>query len=172
VYAFKRSFALGLLALLLAVPAFPQEGGAPAKGDNLYSAALFASIVEMEKSCGYIDDSIGGSRVRTDYRHTLVEKDPEITDRLPSQLGDYRVEYLDKRAQIDRYKKLRKAFPILRIHPMQNEGARLELEVSVSYLTHQKRRWLYGVSDWSDVEFQYDCGKQKFVVSAVKLGGI
>jgi hypothetical protein len=126
----------------------------------------------MEKSWGHIDDSNGGSTIRRDYRHMLVEKDPEITDRLPSQLGDYRVEYLDKRAQIDRYKKLRKAFPILRIHPMQNEGARLEIEVSVSYFTHEKRRWLFAVSDWSDVEFHYDCEKQKFVVSAVKLGGI
>ena len=171
-YAFKRSVALGLVALLLAIPVFPQEGGAPAKGDNLYSVALFASIVEMEKSWGHIDDSNGGSTIRRDYRHMLVEKDPEITDRLPSQLGDYRVQYLDKRAQIDRYKKLRKAFPILRIHPMQNEGARLEIEVSVSYFTHEKRRWLFAVSDWSDVEFHYDCEKQKFVVSAVKLGGI
>jgi hypothetical protein len=43
----------------------------------------------MEKSYGHMDDSEGGSRIRTDYRHMLVEKDPEITDGLPSQQGDF-----------------------------------------------------------------------------------
>jgi len=108
VCAFKRSIALSLVLLIFALSAIPQEGGTPAKEQNLYSVALFASIVEMEKSWGYIDDNNGGSGVRTDYRHMLVEKDPEITDRLPSQFGDYHVEYLDNRAQIDRYEKLGK----------------------------------------------------------------
>jgi hypothetical protein len=126
----------------------------------------------MEKSYGHMDDSNGGSRIRTDYRHVLVEKDPEITEGLPSQQGDYRVEYLDGQEQMDRYKKLRKEFAILRIRPMQSDGSVLEIEVSVSYLTYEKHKFLHAVSDWSDVEFRYDCENQKFVVSSVKLGGI
>jgi hypothetical protein len=55
---------------------------------------------------------------------------------------------------------------------MQNEGARLKIEVSVSYVEYRKRRFLLALSDWSDVEFRYDCEKQKYIVSTVKLGGI
>ena len=119
-----------------------------------------------------IDDSNGGSSIRTDYRHALVEKDPEITDGLPSQRGDYQVEFLDRREQMDRYKKLQKEFAILRIHPIQSDGSRLKIQVSVSYFTYEKRKFLLAISDWSDVEFSYDCASQKFIISSVKLGGI
>jgi len=125
----------------------------------------------MEKSWGHIDDSYLGG-IRTDYRHVPVEKDPEITNGLPSQQGDYRVEYLDRREQFDRLRKLRKGFAVLRIHPMQSDGSLLKILVSVSYLTYEKHRFMYAVSDWSDVEFRYDCERQKFVVSSVKLGGV
>ena len=102
----------------------------------------------------------------------LVQKDNEITDGLPSQLGDYRVEYLDYREQIDRYKKLRKEFSILKIGSMQSDGARLRIVISVYYLSYKKHKLLLGLSDWSEVEFRYDCEKQKYIVSSVKLGGI
>lgn len=171
-YAIKCSIVLGFVLLLCAPSGFPQERPIPAKDDNLYSAALFASLSEMEKSWGQIDDSDGSSRIRTDYRHALVEKDPEITDRLPVEIGNYRVQLLDRREQIDKYKKLRKEFAILRIHPMQSDGSQLKIQVSVSYLTYKKHKLWLAISDWSDVEFRYDCKSQKFVVSSVTLGGI
>lgn len=170
--AIKRLVLLSLVPILFSLSGFPQTGGTPARQDNVYSMALLASLTEMEKSWGHIDDSEGGSGIRTDYRRMLVEKDAEITESLPSQFGDYRVEYLDKQTQIDRYKKLRKQFSILKIHPLRNEGSRLKIIVSVSYLTYKKNRLVLAVSDWSSVEFRYDCEKQNFVISEVKLGGI
>ena len=170
--AIKRSTALSVILFFCAVNGFPREPQIPSKKDNLYSAALFASLSEMEKSWGHIDDSDGGRTIRTDYRHVLVEKDPEITDGLPSERGDYRVEYLDRREQMDNYNRVRKEFAILRIHPMQSDGSSLKIQVSVSYFTYQKHKIMLAVSDWSDVEFRYDCENQEFVVSGVKLGGI
>jgi len=170
--AIKRSIVLGFILLFCVLAVSPKAGQIPAKKDNLYSVALFASVFEMEKSWGRIDDSDGGTTIRTDYRHVFVEKDPEITDGLPSQQGDYRAEYLDTREQKDRYKRLRKQFAILRIRPMQSDGSLLKIQVSVSYLTYEKHKFLYAVSAWSDVEFRYDCQDSKFVVSSVKLGGI
>jgi hypothetical protein len=172
VHMIKRWVVNSLVLLLCAGFAFPQERGERAREENLYSKALFASITEMEKSWGRIDDSNGRGGIRTDYRHMLVERDPEITDHLPSQLGDYRVEYLDSQAQIDRFKKLRKEFSILRIHPLQSEGSRLTVQVTVSYLKYEKGKLNLGLSDWSDVEFRFDCERQNYLVSAVNLGGI
>ena len=170
--AIKRSFGLALMVFLWAPSGFPKDGQDPTTKDNLYSAALFASLSAMEESWGHIDDSSGGTRIRTDYRHVFVEKDPEITDGLPEQQGEYRVEYLDNREQAERYNKLRKEFAILRIRPIQSDGSLLRIQVSVSYLTHEKGKFLHAISDWSDVEFRYDCENHKFVVSGVKLGGI
>jgi hypothetical protein len=170
VYTFLRLVVLGILPFLFVLPVYPQEKGAAAKEENLYSKALFASIIEMEKSNGHIDDSYLG--IRTDYHHMLVEKDLGITDDLPEQLGEYRVEYLDTQNQIARCKKLRKPFSMLKIQPMKSEGARLKIQVTVYWVKYKKSRLYFGLSDWSDVEFRYDCETQSFVISNIKLGGI
>ncbi len=160
-----------VLSLVFLAALFSQAGGTRTKGDNLYSLALFASVTEMEKSWGHIDDSDRG-RIRTDYRHMVVEKDSEITDDLLSQSGDYNVEYLDDQALIARFKKLRKEFSVLKIRSVHNEGSRLKILISVYYFKVEKGGLVFEVSDWSDVEFQYDCEKQNYIISAVKLGGI
>jgi hypothetical protein len=170
-YASKRLMVLGLVPLLCALSAFAQTNDASVKKDNLYSIALFASISEMEKQWDHIDDSWGG-RKRTDYRNILVEKDPDITGDLPLKLGDHQIEYLDYKAMIDRYKNLRKEFSILHIYPIHNDGAQLKIHITVFWFSYKKGRLDYALSDWSDVEFRYDCAKQSYVISTVKLGGI
>jgi len=172
VQAIKWLVPIALVPFLCGSSALPQTGGQPAKEDDLYSMALFASIAEMQKSWGSIDDSDSGSRIRTDYHHMLVEKDAELTDGLPTQVGDFHVDYLDRQTQIDRYKKVRKEFSILRIFPMKNDGSRLTIDVTIYYVEYAKGKLMLGLSDWSDVEFHYDCETQKYVISGVKLGGI
>jgi hypothetical protein len=169
--AIKPFASLTLAFLTFAFPVIPQERKTPSKEDNLYSMALFTSITEMDKSWDHMDDS-DGKTVRTDYHNMTVEQDPTITKELPSQFGDYRLTYLDASNQIAKYQTVGKAFSILRIHPMQNDGARLEIQVSVYYFSYEKRRLAYALSDWSTVEFRFDCEKQKFLISSVKLGGI
>ena len=170
-YPTKRSIVLILILLLCLSSAFPQESTSP-KEDNLYSVALFTSVAEMEKEWGYIDDGDRGNRIRTDYRRALVQKNPEITGHLPSAAGDYHVEFFDERALIESYKSKKKEFSVLEIHPMRNEGKKLKIQVSVSWVKYEKEKLILEFSDWSDVEFRYDCEEQKYVVSAVKLGGI
>ena len=160
-----------LIALFYAVPAFPQANSPAVKDDSLYSIALFASLKQMDKEWGHIDDSYQGV-VRTDYHHVTVEKAPVITDNLPTQLGEYHVEFLDRSEQIDRIKAQHKGFAILSIFPLQNHGSELEITINVYYLQYQKGKFLMGLSDWSTVHFRYDCDGQRFVVTDVKLGGI
>jgi hypothetical protein len=159
------------LFFFYALSAFGQVSNAPAKENNLYSMALFASLKEMDKSWGYIQDSYG-NREQTNYHHMLIFKNSEITDNLPTRSGDYQVEYLDIQAMIDRYKSIRKEFAVVEIHPIYNEGARLRIQISVSWFMYRKKRMNLAFSDWSDVEFLYDCEKHTYIISSVKLGGI
>ena len=150
----------------------PQTDQSHDEVDNLYSAALIASIKEMEKSWGYIDDGDNGSRIRTDYRQMLMRKNPEITNDLPTKFGDHQLAYLDDQALVDKRKTLKKDFSVLEIHPVRNRGPQLKIQVSVSWVGYQGGRLVFAISDWSDVEFRYDCVKQAYTISAVKLGGI
>jgi hypothetical protein len=146
----------------------------PSQGveNNLYSMALKTSILQMEKEYGHMDDSVLGENMRTDYRHLIVEKDPLITDDLPTEFENHFVEYLDNQGLVERYKKLGKSYAVLVIRPIRNEGATLKIALVVYWVSYKKRRLQLGLSDWGEVEFRYDCDKQQFIVSSLKLGGI
>jgi hypothetical protein len=118
------------------------------------------------------NDAVPGQTIRTDYRHMIVEQEPLITKGLTTEFENHFVEYLDSQALIERYTKLGKSYPALVIQPMQNEGKTLKIEVVVYWISYKKGHLQLGLSDWSDVEFHYDCDKQQFVVGSVKLGGI
>lgn len=141
----------------------------PPREENPYFKALFASIIAMDKAYAPIDDSIGGGRVRTDYHRMLVERDSSITDDLPEHFGDYHAEYLDTRKLIARFKKLKKEFSVLRIQPGKTV---FDVLVSVHWVSYKKGKLNFGLSDWSEVRLQYDCEKQVYIVSNVRLGGV
>jgi len=166
----RRYFLSVAVAFLFAFAAFPQESASPSKEENLYFKALSASIIEMEKSWGHQDNSDLG--VRIDYRHMLVERDLTITKDLPEQFGDRRVEYLETQDVVAKCKQLRKPFAILRIFPMNNVGPRLKITINVYWASYKKGKLELALSDWSEVELNYNCDEQKFVISTVKLGGI
>lgn len=157
---------------LVAVSVSAQSEPSKNAEDNLYSLALKTSILQMEKDWGHIDDSVLGEEIRTDYRHMIVEKESLITDGLPTEFADHSVEYLDHEGLVARYRKLGKSYATLVIRPIQNEGPRLKVAVVVYWVSYKKHRLELGLSDWSNVEFRYDCDQQQFVVSSVKLGGI
>jgi hypothetical protein len=142
---------------------------APPNQDNLYATALFASLDKMAKDWGGTDDSSDHS-IRTNYHQMIVEKD-DVTDGLPDSLGEFRVDYFDADELITRYRKLRKEFAVLRIHPIKNEGAKLRINIALSWFSFKKETLTYALSDWSDVEFHYDCEKHKWMIDEVKLGG-
>jgi hypothetical protein len=128
-------------------------------------------VAEMQKQWGYIDDSYGG-RQRTDYHRTIVRKSPESTDDLPLQSGEFHLEYLDDASLLGRYRKVKKEFSILEVHPIHDSGAMPKINISQNWVGSENGRLWIGISDWADVEFRYDCQQQAYVISAVKLGGI
>jgi hypothetical protein len=165
--------AVAFVVTMVAVARIDGQRQTGIKGDeNLYARGLLASLREITRQWGEMDDSVMGTQMRTDWHKVIMEKDPELTDGMPSVLDDYRVEYLDCQELIDRYKKLRKEFSIIIVHPMKNEGKRLKVWFSVAWIKYEKRTLRYGFSAWSKVYFRYDCAAQEYVVDEVKLGGI
>src|SRR5438045_3673139 len=107
-----RSVLLTAIAVTaVALPAQPNQSGS--SKDNLYSLALKTSILKMEKDYGHIDDSVMGERIRTDYRHMVIEKDLLITDGLPTEFENHTIEYLDQQGLSERYNQLGKPYATL-----------------------------------------------------------
>jgi hypothetical protein len=167
----KTLAAVWCMALMtVTVPA--QTPSSQAADRNIYSVALKASILQMEKEYGHMNDSVPGESVRTNYRQMVVEKDPVITDALPTEFDGHAVQCLDSKGMIERYRKLGKSYAILRVRPIQTQANALKIAVVVYWVSYKKHRLQFDLSDWSDVEFRYECEKQEFVISSVKLGGI
>jgi hypothetical protein len=138
--------------------------------ESLYFVALFASLEKMAKEWGHFNvDS--KTRVPTDYRRMVVERD-EITSHFPASFGIYNLSYLDSAGLIDRYRKVKKEFSILKAHPAQVEGERVKISYTLHWVSYRKRNLQIGLSDWSDVFFRYDREKAKWLIDEVVLGGI
>jgi hypothetical protein len=161
----RRLVVVGLVSHMWVLCANPQTRAESKKEDNLYSIALAASLDEMQRQWGRQNNGI-------DYDRMVVSKNPEITDDLPTQTGSHHVEVLDQQALVVRCKRAGKQLPVLEIHPMHNDGARLRIQVSLSWAQNYKRGLAIRISDWSDVYFQFDCEKGIYTISEVKLGGI
>jgi hypothetical protein len=159
-----------VVLFLFALAAFPQKSAPHLNEESLYFKALSASIIAMEKSWG--EQKGRDFEVRTDYHHVLVERDPTITDDLPNQFGDHRIEYLDTQDVVARCKQLRKPFAIMKISPIKNEGEQLKITITVYWASYKKGRLGLGLSDWSMVELKYSCETQSFIISNVELGGV
>lgn len=160
-----------VLFVISARTGIAQPAPLPAK-DNLYSVALEASILQMEKEWGHLGHSALEEGIPTDYRRMLVRKDPIITDGLPTAFENHSIEYLDDQELIDRYHKVNNSFLVLKIAPIRNQGTILKIVVSTYWFSYKKHRLQFAYSDWSDVEFRYDCDQGAYVINSLKLGGI
>ena len=167
-YSVQRLLLATSLLLICSQIAISQE--TPRSQGNLYATALFASLDKMAKDWGGIDDS-SDHAIRTDYHRMIVEKE-DVTENLPESLGEYRVEYLDEDELIARYRNLNKEFAVLRIHPITNDGVKLGIKIALYWFSYKKKTLTFALSDWSNVEFHYDCEKHKWMIDEVKLGGV
>lgn len=167
----ERLLVLALVIFLIFAPsAIAQTAPVPTQ-DNLYSLALQASILQMEKEWGHLGHA-AFEGIPPDYRRMIVQKDPIITDGLPTAFENHSISYLDDQELVDRYHKLHNSFEILKIGPIRNEGTVLKIVVSTYWISYKKHRLGFSYSDWSEVEFHYNCEQGAFVVNSVKLGGI
>jgi hypothetical protein len=119
----RQLFQIGLILLALSPPVLSQKQETRAKESNLYHRALYATLDKMNASWGGIKYA-NGEPGPIDYHNMIVQKNRDITEGLPSQLGVYHVEYLDSEGLIDRYKKLRKDFAILVAYPWTTKTGR------------------------------------------------
>ena len=169
-----RTILLAALVGFTSIYSSAQSSPSDSNDNNLYSIALKASILQMDKEWGHLghsalDDEI---RVPTDYRHMIVRKNSIITDDLPTTFENHSVEFLDDQELVERYRKLKKSFAVLELAPMRNHGGVLKVVVSTYWFDYKESRMEFGYSDWSSVVFRYDCGLGAFVIDSVKLGGI
>lgn len=119
----KQISSLILLFGLCAFTAFSQAKDAPSTESNLYARTLSACLTKELEDYGKL------VTIRVDYENHVVERNIHLTDKLPTQFGKVKVEYLDSETLRERYQKSRKEIQVLSLRPMKNEGATLIVSI-------------------------------------------
>jgi hypothetical protein len=158
--------------LLFVCPSHPQADNQIDKND-IYAIGLMSGLEAMSKEYSHIDMGIPGQRQRIDYKHIIVRMD-YITGRFSSILKSdkYKIEYLNDKQLIERYKKVKLEYPVLMIQPAEVEGNRLAVTLTLYWMSYKKGNLQFGLSDSCTTYFRFDCEKREFILDEVKLGGM
>ena len=148
---------------LLAANALPQTSTTP--DSNLYLKALSACVEKQGKDYGKLG-------LERDYINRIVEYNLFLTPKLPTQIGEYRIEYLNGDELIARYKRLRKSFPILSMRPMENEEGLLRIGLADYWFSYEKRSLNFSLEGGCNVYFRFDCEQKLHVIDRVDLWGV
>ncbi len=140
--------------------------------ESVYAKGLVASLAEMTKRWGHIDDGNGGARVRTNWKEPIVEAKAGFPKDLPERIGDVLVRYLDQNELIEQFKKLQKPFAFISINPMTTERERLVIRYGMSWFSFEKGIARYPTPDASVVFFKLDSARREYVVDEVRLVGL
>jgi hypothetical protein len=162
-----KRFILTIIAIgLLSSSAFSQAKPSPSVENNLYVKALFACLEANAKAFSI------QTNPPYDVHNVIVQKDKILTSDFPTQIGVYRIEYLDAQALINRYKAKKAEFPIIVIRPMKNEGAKLVISFTDYVITYEKKTLNYALTGGFNVSLRYDCDKQEYVIEKTDLWGV
>jgi len=160
------TFLILLLGLCVA-NVFSQAQVKSTTGTNLYERALSACVAEQLKR-------FGGQSSETRLRliNRIIEEDDILTDKLPTQFGEIKVEYLDRQAIFERSKKNRAELFVTVMLPMKNDGKTLKISFRDHYVSYKKRVFSYALEGGCIVDFNFDSLLDDFAITKTDLWGV
>jgi len=161
----KQISSVILLFALCAFNAFSQARDVPANESNLYARTLSACLAKELEDYGEL-----GTRV--DYENRVVERNIHLTDKLPTQYGKIKVQYLDSEMLRERYQKTRQEIQVLSLRPMKNDGTTLIISVGNYWFGYKKNSYNYGLEGGCTVNFNFDSSQNDFALTKIYLWGI
>jgi hypothetical protein len=165
VFMAKQISSIILLVALCAFNAFSQARDVPATASNLYARTLSACLAKELEDYGKL-----GTRV--DYENRIVERNIHFTDKLPTQFGKIKVEYLDPETLRERYLKTRQEMQVLSLRPMKNDGTTLIISIGNYWFSYTKKSYHYGLEGGCTVNFNFESSKSDFALTKIDLWGI
>lgn len=162
-----------LFILLFSISVFAQENK-----DSLYARGL--------KAC--LDKEVAeySSISRHDLRDVIVEYDFDLTDRLPNQVGEIKVQYLSDWELAQKYNKLPKVergrgIRFIKIFPLSDKDDRLVFAYNNYWFKYSEKGGFFSrkkfmfersLEGGCHADIALDARQRKFVIEKVKLWGV
>lgn len=134
---------------------------------NLYAEALSACVNE---------EAVDYGKSGRDYKHHLVLKHDGVTNDLPVQFGEIRVEYLTEDELAKRYKKNHQELQILTMNSMESDGTKITINTASRFfstkISSKQRKYFYALEGGCSTEFSYDPEQKQFILTKTELWGV
>ena len=165
-FTMKRIFSI-LFGFLLISQAFTiaQPNNSAQRKDGLYLRALTAYLQSAIKEY----ESIKSKR---DYYRLIVQKTDDITDSLPTQIGNHKIFYKDEAELIKQSLKQREAIPVTVIRLLKNDGPTLIVAFSEYWVSYENKTLRYYLEGGCKVEMKFDSTRGDFVIEKVEFWGV
>ncbi len=146
--------------------------------ETLYTRGLQACLEkEIEEYSSFSD---------RDLRKVVVERNFDLTRKLPNKLGQIELQYLDDVDLVEKYKALPKAerergIPFIKIFPLSDKDDKLIFAYNTywftysetgGFFTRRKFNFSRALEGGCHAEITFDTLQKKFVIEEVKLWGV
>ncbi len=138
---------------------------------NLYAEALSACVHQEAKQFSRFNSE-------RDLQNRIVEYDLFLTSKLPTQIGNIKIEVLGYGDLVKRYKKVKKnkearqEIPFMAIRPMQSDGITIKIDILDYWFGYKKRSYYHALEGGCHTTFTYDSEQKQFVLSETLITGI
>ena len=158
--------AIFLVIIFCAFNTFSQVKAMPMTESNLYARALNACIAKEAEAYGKPGTN------RADYENLIVESNIYLTDKLPKQFGQTKIEYLNANELRQRFEKTREKIPVLSLRPIINEGTTLVISIGNYWFSYKKKSYAYALEVGCTVRFNFDGRQQSIALTKIDFWGI
>lgn len=164
-----------IVVLLSTVSIFAQDAN-----QSLYSKGLRACLEKEVQQYSKFSER--------DLRNVIVLKNYQLTDKLPPQLGEIKIQYLDNSELAQKFKsrkknekKMRDEIPIIEMYPLYDEGNKLYFAYNNywfgssekgGFFTRKRTIYSHSLEGGRHAEIGFDPATGAFKIERVKLWGI
>jgi hypothetical protein len=146
-----------ILTALLCVTALTTTGKAET---NLYVRSLAAFVQHKQTAATNVDSLVVVKNV--------ITGDPAFSYGAPSEVGPTRLEYLDTKSLVARFRQIGKPFPAIAINPIANQDGTLVVDCAEYRVSARRRKAVLSVSGGTLIRWRFDAATRDYVMTAAE----
>lgn len=136
---------------------------------DVFPDSLNVYYVSLKTHLDYLKSQVHNKTMRQD-KTLYIQVDDQVAEKIPAYIYDYKIVILDMQQIKEKAKG--NFLPLVVIRPLELLSDGFILNLIDFVVVYKKRSLNYSNSGGSQIEFQYDCEKARFILKNKQHGGI
>ena len=164
-----------VLFVLLTSFVHPQAKEGEVSGQSLYQRAVSACVAKQLSDYGTQNEE-----TRSRLTKRLFLKDQILTEKLPAEFKEIKVQYVGVDELLALYKEKKKRarktdrieIPFTIVRPMKNEGSTLIVSLSDYWFSYKKKTYQYALEGGCNAHFNFETKSGQLALTKTDLWGV